>query len=78
MGEFIMGHAAGKDILKALAKRIDGTSCRAPLNKNFYELLSELYDDDEARLAVRMPYTLANINQISKITGFEKKSLTKK
>ncbi|MCP3923050.1 MAG: 4Fe-4S dicluster domain-containing protein [Desulfobacterales bacterium] len=73
-----MGHSAGKKIIKKLAKRIDGTSCRAPSNKQFFELLSELYTEEEAIIAVNMPYSLTNIDHINKTTGIEKKTLIKK
>lgn len=72
-----MGHSPSKEILKKLAKRIDGTSCRTPSNRQFYELLSELYTKEEALIAIKMPYSLSNIDTISKTTGVDKKKLLK-
>jgi NAD-dependent dihydropyrimidine dehydrogenase PreA subunit len=67
-----MGHMAGKDLYRKLGKKIDGLTARAPWNETFYNILKELYTPREAELIVKMPYGLANVDGIAKITGFEK------
>jgi len=72
-----MGHIVGKDIYRQLGKKIDGLSMRAPWNERLRSILCELYSEDEADLAVRMPYSLSNLDQISKITKIEQTKLRK-
>jgi Pyruvate/2-oxoacid:ferredoxin oxidoreductase delta subunit len=72
-----MGHLVGKDIYRQLGKKIDGLSTRAPWNETLYNILRELYTPDEAELIARMPYSLSDLDQIEKVTKFERTKLKK-
>lgn len=64
-----MGHLVGKDIYRALGRKVDGLTLRAPWNDAFHELLKALYSPEEADLVVRLPYGPATIQQIERATG---------
>ena len=70
-----MGHLVGKDIYKRLGKKIDNLTIRAPWNDSLYEILKELYSSEEAELIIKMPFGLATIERIQKITGLERAKL---
>jgi len=72
-----MGHLVGKDIYQKLGKKIDGTAIRTPMNKQFFEILKELYTREEAELIVKMPYSLSSFNRIQRSTGTDKNELEK-
>jgi len=72
-----MGHLVGKDIYKKLGEKIDNLTVRVPWNKAFYNILKELYSEQEAELLVQMPYTLASLNRLARVTKFEKTNLQK-
>jgi len=72
-----MGHMAGKDLYRKLGKKVDGLTARAPWNETFYNILKELYTPREAELIVKMPYGLADVDGIAKISGFEKSEAQK-
>jgi len=72
-----MGHLVGKDIYKKLGKKIDNLTVRVPWNKAFYNILKELYTEQEAELLIQMPYTLASLNKLVRITKFDKSNLQK-
>jgi len=72
-----MGHAAGKDIYKQLAGKIDGLAIRTPFNQTFYDLLKELYSSEEADVVIKMPFVLSDLNRITKVTKYEKPHLEK-
>jgi len=64
-----MGHLVGKDLYRALGRKIDGLEARTPWNQTFYAILRELYTAEEAELVVRMPYGLATLDEIVRVTG---------
>ncbi len=70
-----MGHLAGKDLYRKLGKKIDNLTARVPWNETLYQILTELYTPREAELVVKMPYGLATLEQVEKITGFERAEL---
>lgn len=72
-----MGHLVGKELFRKLGRKIDGMETRAPWNDKLYDVLKELYSAEEAELVIKMPYGLATIEQLEKITGYEKVALRK-
>ena len=72
-----MGHMVGKEVYRKLGKKIDGLTMRAPWNETFHSIVKELYSTDEADLIVRMPYGLANLDRIEKVTKYERPKLQK-
>ena len=70
-----MGHLVGKEIFRKLGKKIDGLETRAPWNDKLYALLKELYTEEEAEVAIRMPYGLSTFEQLVKATACESNSL---
>ena len=72
-----MGHLVGKELFRKLGSKIDGMETRAPWNDKLYDVLKELYSAEEAELVIKMPYGLATIEQLEKITGYEKVALRK-
>lgn len=72
-----MGHLVGKDIYQKLGKKIDGSTVRTPMNKQFYAILKELYTHEEAELIIKMPYSLSSFNRIQRETGIDKNKLEK-
>jgi len=70
-----MGHMVGKDVYRKLGRKVDGLSARAPWNDALYSILKELYTPEEAELVVRMPYGLADIDQIERVTKMERTRL---
>lgn len=70
-----MGHLVGKDVFRKLGKKIDGMETRAPWNDKLYAILKELYTEAEAEVVIKMPYGLATIEQLEKVTGYEKTAL---
>jgi hypothetical protein len=72
-----MGHMVGKDVYRKLGRKIDNLTVRAPWNETFHEILKELYSAEEADLIVKMPYGLANLERIEKVTKYERPKLQK-
>ncbi|MCX6545884.1 MAG: 4Fe-4S binding protein [Acidobacteria bacterium] len=70
-----MGHLVGKDVYRALGRKIDGLTLRAPWNDTFHALLKELYSAEEADLVVRMPYRPATIEHLERTTGYPRATL---
>jgi ferredoxin len=70
-----MGHLVGKDIYRALGRKIDGLTLRAPWNDTFRELLKELYSVEEADLIVRMPYGPTTLDHLEHTTGSSRTDL---
>ncbi len=68
-----MGHTNGHGIYRELGLKIDGLTVRAPWNQTFYEILRELYSEEEADFVAKMPNVLSPIERIEKITKYEKK-----
>ena len=50
-----MGHMVGKDLYRKLGKKIDGLIMRAPWNDTLYQILKELYTEEEAEVIIKMP-----------------------
>ena len=72
-----MGHMVGKDIYRKLGRKIDNLTVRAPWNETFRAILKELYSADEADLIVKMPYGLASLERIEKVTKCDRPKLQK-
>ena len=70
-----MAHMAGKDVYRKLGKKIDNLTMRTPWNKTFHAILRELYSQEEADVVFKMPYGLANLDQIEKTTKYERSRL---
>jgi Pyruvate/2-oxoacid:ferredoxin oxidoreductase delta subunit len=70
-----LGHLVGKDIYRKLGTKIDNLSTRAPWNKVLYEILRELYTEDEATLIVEMPYGISTLDHIEKTTKINQNTL---
>ena len=59
-----MGHMVGKEAYRKLGKKIDNLPMRAPWNETFYEVLKEIYSEEEADVVVRMPYGLSDLDRV--------------
>ena len=70
-----MGHMVGKDLYRKLGKKIDGLTIRAPWNETLYNILKELYTEEEADVVVKMPYGLATLDQVEKTTKYDRAKL---
>ena len=70
-----MGHMVGKDVYRELGRKIDGLITRAPWNETFHAILKELYTTEEADLVTRMPYGMASLDKIARLTGYDKARL---
>lgn len=69
-------HLAGEnDIYRKLGEKIDNLYVRAPWNDTWHSILKELFTTEEADVVVKMPYTLATLQKISRISGIEEKRL---
>jgi Pyruvate/2-oxoacid:ferredoxin oxidoreductase delta subunit len=72
-----MGHMVGKEVYRKLGKKVDNLTMRAPWNETFHAILKELYSLEEADIVVKMPYGLANLERIEKVTKYERSKLQK-
>ncbi len=70
-----MGHKVGKDIYQSLGEKIDSLTIRVNRNETFYKILKELYSTEEADIIIKMPYGLSPIDQIEKVTKYERSKL---
>ena len=70
-----MGHLVGKDIYRKLGKKLDGLTVRTPWNDTLHAMLRELYSEVEADIIVKMPYGLASVGKIARVTGYEESVL---
>ncbi len=70
-----MGHLAGKDVYRALGRKIDGLTARAPWNDQLHALLRELYPEEDARLVAAMPWGFSTIGRLERITGVPRDQL---
>ncbi|HSO89121.1 MAG TPA: 4Fe-4S dicluster domain-containing protein [Draconibacterium sp.] len=70
-----MGHTSAKDIYHLLGKKIDGLITRAPWNQTLFEMLKELYTQQEAEVLVRMSYSLSTFEQVATATKFDRVEL---
>jgi ferredoxin len=64
-----------KDIYGPLGEKIDSLSVRTPQTEAFHAMLRQLYSTEEAELIVAMPFGLATLGRISRITGRDKNKL---
>jgi Fe-S-cluster-containing hydrogenase component 2 len=65
----------GKDVYRELGRKIDGLITRAPWNETFHAILKELYTTEEADLVTRMPYGMASLDKIARLTRYDKAKL---
>lgn len=70
-----MGHVTSGNVYRKLGRKIDSLSMRAPWTETLYEILKELYTEEEASFVVRMPYSLSGFRKIKRVTGYDKKRL---
>jgi len=70
-----MGHLVGKEIYQKLGDKIDSLPFRVNKNTAFFNILKALYSSDEAEVVVKMPYGFSSVDQVERITGFEKNKL---
>jgi Pyruvate/2-oxoacid:ferredoxin oxidoreductase delta subunit len=70
-----MGHIVGKDVYRGLGRKIDNLTMRAPWNDTLFAILTELYTEEEADIAVRMPFALSTPEEISRVTGVDRDHL---
>jgi hypothetical protein len=70
-----MGHIVGKEIYKDLGRKIDGMMFSAPQRKIFYDILKQLYSEEEADVVIKMPYALSNLDRIAASTGYDPANL---
>lgn len=70
-----MGHIVGKDRYRALGRKIDNLTMRVPWNETLYAILKELYTEEEANIAVRMPYGLSSLEAVSRAVGVDTERL---
>jgi len=70
-----LGHLVGKDIFRALGRKIDGMETRVPWSDKLHALLKELYSEREADLVIRMPYGLSTLRDLRSATGLDENIL---
>jgi len=70
-----MGHLVGKDVYRRLGKKLDELTMRVPWNAQLHALLKELYSEEDADLLVRMPYGLASLQRLERVTGIPRARL---
>ncbi|HEY3352437.1 MAG TPA: 4Fe-4S dicluster domain-containing protein [Polyangia bacterium] len=70
-----MGHLVGKDIYRQLGDKIDGLTVRAPWAEALRAILTELYSAQDAELIVKMPYSLATVRRLERLTGLPRPQL---
>lgn len=67
--------AGDNDIYRKLGEKIDNLYVRAPWNETWHSILKELFTTEEADVVVKMPYTPATKEKISRISGIEQTRL---
>lgn len=70
-----MGHLTGEKVYRNLGKKIDGLQTRTPWSDAFCELLKTLFTPGQADLVIKMPYGLASLGEIERITKYERTKL---
>jgi ferredoxin len=73
-----MGHLAGKDVYRALGRKLDGLSARAPWSESLRAILEELYSPDDARLVAGMPWGLSTVTRLEQVTGSPRPELERR
>jgi ferredoxin len=61
-----MGHLAGKRAYLDLQQRLDRMPVGAPAHRAFFELLEELFTEEECRVAAGIPLRLASLRSIAR------------
>lgn len=61
-----MGHLAGKKAYRDLQQRLDRMPVGAPAHTAFFELLEELFTEEECRVAAGIPLRLASLGSIAR------------
>jgi ferredoxin len=61
-----MGHLAGKKAYLDLQRRLDRMPVGAPAHRAFFELLAELFTEEECRVAAGIPLRLASLSSIAR------------
>jgi ferredoxin len=72
-----MAHMNGNKAYRDLGEKIDSLQTRTPWNDAFLAMLKTLYTPEEADVVAKMPYGLADLDEIVKITKYEKTKLQK-
>lgn len=72
-----MGHLGPKELYMQLGDKIDGLGTRVPHNETLNKILKELYTLEEAQVVSNMPYGLATLGRISRLTRIEPERLKK-
>ena len=70
-----MGHTAGEKGYRHLGKKIDGLQTRAPWSEAFCDIVKTLFTPEQADLVTKMPYGLASLDEIEKVTKYERTKL---
>jgi NAD-dependent dihydropyrimidine dehydrogenase PreA subunit len=70
-----MGHLDGKKLYRKLGKKVDNLPMKAPWNETFYEILKDIYTEEEADLVVKMPYGVSDLDRIAQVTKYETSQL---
>ena len=66
----LMGHLAGKRAYLDLQQRLDKMPVGAPAHRAFFELLEELFTEEECRVAAGIPLRLASLGSIARNAKF--------
>ena len=72
-----MGHLVGKDVYRQLGRKIDGLTLRAPWNDTLFAILKALYSEEEAELVIKMPYSMASLSKLERVTRIERSKLSR-
>jgi Pyruvate/2-oxoacid:ferredoxin oxidoreductase delta subunit len=72
-----MGHLVAKKRYEKLGEKIDSLSTRVALNKAFYEILKEIYTEEEADFICKMPYSFASFNKIKRVTKLDDATISR-
>ncbi|KPK37117.1 MAG: 4Fe-4S ferredoxin, partial [Phycisphaerae bacterium SG8_4] len=70
-----MGHTTGEKVYRNLGKKIDSLQTRAPWSAAFREIVKTLFTLEQADLVTKMPYGLASLDEIQKVTKYERTRL---
>jgi len=70
-----MGHLAAKDLYHRLGHKVDNLHVKAPVNEAFYNILKELYSEEEAEVVIKMPYLFSSLDRITRLTKMNKDKL---
>ena len=68
-----MAHLAAKQSYVDLQKRLDKMPVGAPPRKELFDLLQELFTDEECKIAAAMPFSLASARTIAAAAGVDTK-----